>query len=55
MDELRAAVLFAAREVMTDDIRNGVLDLRFRIDAEDGAGTIVQALPFPEALQIISS
>ena len=55
MDELRAAVLLAARDVMTGDIRNGVLDLRLRIDAEDGAGTIVHTLPFPDALQIISS
>ena len=53
LDELRTAVLFSARDLMAGDIRNGVLDLRFRIDAEDEHGAIVYALPFESAVNII--
>jgi hypothetical protein len=55
LDELRTAVLFSARDLMAADIRNGVLDLRFRIDAEDEQGAIVYALPFESAVNIIGS
>ncbi len=53
LDSLRKAVLANARDLMTGDVRDGVLDFRFRIDAEDGAGTIVYTLPFKHALHII--
>ena len=38
---------------MSADARGGVIDLRFRIDAEDGNGVIVYTLPFKHALSII--
>src|SRR5690348_3094681 len=41
MEALREAVLFSARDVIAGDIRNGVIDYRYRIDAEDEHGTIV--------------
>lgn len=44
--ELRDAVLFTARDLLTGDVRDGVLDLRFRIDAEDVDGAIVYSLPY---------
>lgn len=50
---LRNAVLFTARDLLTGDVRRGVLDLRFRIDAEDDAGTIIYTLPFSNAVNII--
>jgi hypothetical protein len=50
---LRDAVLVTARDLLTGDVRDGVLDLRFRIDAEDEAGTIVHTLPFKHAVNII--
>jgi hypothetical protein len=50
---LRAAVLLAARDLMCGDVVRGVLDLRFRIDAEDEAGTIVHTMPFKHALSVI--
>lgn len=53
MEALRAAVLFAARDLMAGDIRGGVVDFRFRIDAEDEAGEIVYSLPFKHAINII--
>jgi hypothetical protein len=53
MDSLRTAVLAAARDVMCGDMRRGVLDLRFRIDAEDKNGVIVYSLPFKHAFSLI--
>jgi hypothetical protein len=38
---------------MTGDIREGVIDLRFRIDVEDDTGEIVYTLPFKHAVNII--
>jgi len=53
MEALREAVLFSARDVIAGDIRNGVIDYRYRIDAEDEHGTIVYTLPFKHAFNII--
>ena len=53
VESLRRAVLIAARDLMTGDIRDGVLDFRFRIDAEDESGVIVYSLPFKHAVNII--
>ena len=51
---LRSAVLMTARDLMIGDIHIGLLDLRFRIDAEDDAGTIVYSLSFEDAISIIA-
>jgi len=53
VEALRRAVLVAARDLMTGDIREGVLDFRFRIDAEDEAGVIIYSLPFKHAVNVI--
>jgi hypothetical protein len=53
MEALRAAVLATVRDLMSGDVRSGLLDLRFRIDAEDTAGEVVYSLPFNHALSII--
>jgi hypothetical protein len=53
LEALRTAVLDTVRDLMAVDMRNGVLDFRFRIDAEDVHGTIVYSLPFKHALNII--
>lgn len=50
---LRDAVLFTARDCLVNDVRDGVLDLRFRIDAEDDSGAVVYTLPFNHAVNII--
>jgi hypothetical protein len=50
---LRDAVLATARDLLVGDVRDGLLDLRFRIDAEDAGGAIVYTLPFNHALNII--
>ena len=53
LSALRDAVLFTARDLLMGDVRDGLLDLRFRIDAEDDAGSIVYTLPFSHAVNII--
>ena len=46
---LRAAVLIAARDLMRRDAVDGMLDMRFRIDAEDESGAIVYSLQLRDA------
>jgi hypothetical protein len=53
VDAVRKATLIAARDLMTGDVRAGVIDFRFRIDVEDEAGAVVYTLPFKHALSII--
>ena len=53
LDALRKAVLATVRDLMSSDVRDGLIDLRFRIDAEDAEGVIVYTLPFKHALNII--
>jgi hypothetical protein len=53
LEALRTAVLVAVRDLMSGDMRSGVIDFRFRIDAEDEAGVIVYSLPFKHAVNII--
>ena len=53
VDAVRKATLIAARDLMTGDIRTGVIDFRFRIDVEDEAGEIIYTLPFKHAINII--
>ena len=53
LNALRKAVLVAARDLMKGDVGEGVLDFRFRIDAEDETGEIVYTLAFKDALHII--
>lgn len=45
--------MLTARDLMAGDIRNGVIDLRFRIDAENDAGEIVYSLFFKYAVSIV--
>jgi hypothetical protein len=53
LDLLRTAVLVTARDLLKGDVDLGVIDLRFRIDAEDEEGEIVHTLPFSTAVNII--
>jgi hypothetical protein len=53
LEALRASVLMAARELMCADLNNGLLDLRFWIDAEDESGACIYSLPFSAAAKIV--
>jgi hypothetical protein len=39
--------------MIAGDVRDGIIDFRYRIDAEDEAGAIVYSLPFRHAFTII--
>jgi hypothetical protein len=52
-EAMRIAVLMAARDCIAGDVQRGVLDFRFRIDAEDAAGQVVYSLPFKHAVSVI--
>jgi hypothetical protein len=54
LDALRKKVLIAIRDMISEDVKSGVIDLRFRIDAEDRGGAIVYTLGFAQALHIIA-
>jgi hypothetical protein len=53
VDALKKAVMFTARDLIAGDVRNGVVDFRYRIDAEDENGKLIYSLPFKHALNII--
>ena len=53
MESLRSHVLMTARDLIGHDARLGVVDFRFRIDAEYRQGEIVYSLPFKHAVSII--
>jgi hypothetical protein len=53
IDALKKKVLVAVRELISEDVKGGVIDLRFRIDAEDRDGVIVYTLDFANAVNII--
>lgn len=50
---LKQAVIFSARDLLAGEMRNGVIDLRYRLDAENIEGEIVYTLPFKQAFSTI--
>ena len=56
MKAVKKAVLEGARDVLSSELKSqGVVDLRYRIDAEDRCGEIVHSLPFKDAFEVISA
>ncbi len=53
LDAVRQNVMTGARDILGGDLRTGVMDLRYRIDAENEGGAIVYTLPFKQAFSII--
>ena len=53
LDALTTFVLMSVRDLISADVRNGLVDFRFRVDAEDANGMIVYSLPFKHAFNII--
>lgn len=53
IEAVRKNVMTAARDVLAGDLRNGVVDLRYRIDAENEGGEIVYSLAFRHAFSIV--
>ncbi|MGZ2410988.1 uncharacterized protein DUF6894 [Sphingomonas sp. F9_3S_D5_B_2] len=53
METLRTHVMITARDLIAGDVRNGVIDFRYRIDAQREDGEIVYSLPLKHAVNII--
>jgi hypothetical protein len=53
VEALRKHIMFTARDLIAGDVRNGVIDFRYRIDAENEAGELVYSLPLKHAVNII--
>jgi uncharacterized protein DUF6894 len=53
LEAVRQKVMTAARDIIAGDLHNGVVDLRYRIDAENDLGAIVYSLAFRHAFSII--
>jgi hypothetical protein len=54
LEAVKKTVLRGARDTIAHDIKSdGVLDLRYRIDAENEDGEIVHTLAFKDAFRII--
>jgi hypothetical protein len=50
--EIEAALFNNVRDVMAQCVREGLIDLRSRIDAENGEGVIIRSLRFEDAVLI---
>lgn len=53
-DAVERAALSAARDCMCGDLKNGQLDLRYRIEVQDENGKLVHRLAFPDAVDVLS-
>lgn len=53
LEALRKAVLFCARDLIAGDVQDGIVDFRYRLDAEDHDGRIVYTLAFKHAISVI--
>jgi hypothetical protein len=45
--------LAAARDCIAGDVRDGNVDLRYRIDVQDENGKVIHSLPFADAVEIV--
>jgi hypothetical protein len=52
LDELEAALVTAARDVIAGDVMRGSLNLELRIDAETVSGELVRSLAFQDAVAV---
>lgn len=53
LDAAKAFALLCARDTLSHEMRNGLLDLRVRLDVADTAGTVIHTLPLEEAFQVL--
>ena len=53
-EAVERAALAPARDCMAGDVKSGQLDLRYRIEVQDGAREVVHRLPFADAIKIIT-
>lgn len=54
MDAARKSALVGAREMLSADMKTGVLNLRYRIDIENEMGEIIDTVTFAEAFTCVT-
>ena len=55
LDAAKREALIAARDTLSHGVREGVLDIRYRIDVEDAEGKILHSLPLCDAYELITT
>jgi hypothetical protein len=53
LSALKKAVVETARDLIAGDVRGGLVDFRYRIDAHDESGALIYSLPFKHAINVI--
>jgi hypothetical protein len=53
LETAKHIALACARDTLSQEIKEGRLDLRYRIDLEDSSSTILHSLPLSEAFEVI--
>lgn len=53
-EAVEKAALFAARDTLSHEMKDGRIDLRYRLDVENDAGEVVHSLPLSEAFDVIA-
>lgn len=51
-DEVKQLALKCARDCIANDAHAGQIDLTYRIDVQDAAGTVVHSVPFRDAVTV---
>ena len=51
-EAVAGAALLAARDCIAGDVRNGLIDLKYRIDVHDEQGAVFHTLLFKDAVEI---
>lgn len=54
LDELRAVALVSMRSILCEDVGEGYIDLRGRIEVRDEAGERVLVVGFEESVEILT-
>jgi len=55
LQSAKAKALAAARDTLSHEMKAGILDLRYRIEVEDSAGSILYSLPLGGAFEIVAN
>jgi hypothetical protein len=54
-DDVKTEALRAARDLLSHEIKSGMVDLRYRIDVEEADGGAVHSLSLKDAFELIES
>ena len=53
LDAAKAFALLCARDTLSHEMRDGLLNLRVRLDVADAAGAVVHTLPLEGAFRVV--